>query len=280
MAVQKMQSYNKIYLPYSPPANWNNKTVAASSFQQIEPVAKRKKVVDVDYIYIFYLYLLAVRPREEKIKTLWRDAYAVKQMVNYSTIRDLQGQINELQETLKDKLYNIAEEAEKMQPISYATVQRMLNNELYNRYFTIDRQETNNILILNNDFSKSSNSNKDFVVLNPKTYLFLIKQQDNLLAKYTIYLKKMCGIGNGKTDFTADQFLTAYGYSTNSHSIKNTISQYNHLLEGQGIIRIDSRITDKGTRRNTYTFIDTDATPAKPSIGLACKDKPIGGFVF
>jgi len=60
------------------------------------------------------LYLLAIRPREEKIRTLWRDAYAVKQMVNYTTIRDLQGQINDLQETLKKKLYKTAEEAEIM----------------------------------------------------------------------------------------------------------------------------------------------------------------------
>lgn len=280
MAVQKMQSYNKIYLPYSPPANWKNETVAASSFVQKEQVGKREKVIDVDYIHIFYLYLLAVRPREEKIRTLWRDAYSIKQNIDYTSITDLQRQINEIQEILKDKLYKDNKDAKKMQLVSYSTVQRMLNNELYNIYFTIRSLGKNHTLILNNDFKRASNSTKNFVVLNPKIYLYLIQQQDNMLAKYTIYLKKMCGIGNGKTDITADQFLTTYGYSIKSHSIKNTISHYNQLLETQGIISIERSITDKGTRRNTYTFNDIDNPRPKSSIGLDRRDKPIGDFVY
>ena len=278
--VQRMQKYNKIYLPYSPPANWNKETLAASFFEQIEPVAKRKKVVDVDYINIFYLYLLAVRPVEERVKILWRDAYSIKQNISYTTIRDLQNQINQLQDELRQKLYKDEDEAKKMQSMSYSTVNRMLNNQLYNTYFTINKMGKNNTIILNNDFKTCSNNIMNFVVLNPKTYFYLIQQQDNFLAKYTIYLKKMCGIGKGRTDFTADQFLSTYGYSTKSHSMKNTISHYNELLENQGIISIERKVTDKGTRRNTYIFIDTDNPPPKLSIGLACKDKPIGDFVF
>lgn len=95
--------------------------------------------------------------------------------MNYSTIRDLQRQINDLQKELRGKLYTDKENAKKMNDMSYSTVQRMLNNEAYSPYFSIIDNDGKLILTLNNDFKRATSSGKSFVVLNPKTYLYLIQ---------------------------------------------------------------------------------------------------------
>ena len=42
-----------------------------------------------------------------------------------------------------------------------------------------------------------------------------------MLAKYTIYMKYMCGFNGGSADFTANQFLTTFNYSIKSNNIKD-----------------------------------------------------------
>jgi len=58
-----------------------------------------------------------------------------------------------------------------------------------------------------------------------------MNEKDNLLAKYIIFMKYMCGVNGGSSDFTANQFLTAFGYTTQSNNMKDKISKYNNLLE-------------------------------------------------
>lgn len=200
-----MSNYNKIYLPYVPPA-------------------------DVNYIYLFYLYKKAERMADRDIK----------QDIGYTSINDLCRQLNEDQKV-----------------ISYSTLKRMIESKKYEDFFSIEDLGSIKWLRLNNDFRSRTDNKQKFVVLNPTTYNLLIQQGDNLLAKYTIYIKYMCGLNCGSSDFTANQFLSEYGYCTKSGNHKGQLSKYNLLLEEQKIIRIERTMLEEGKRRNTYTFLDT-----------------------
>ena len=85
----------------------------------------------------------------------------------------------------------------------------------------------------------------------------LIKEvKDNLFAKYLIYLKYYCGYARDKkTDFTAQQFLSACGYSVKSNKTISQISQYNGLLVDRGIIKIQKTRDELGHTRNIYSYI-------------------------
>ena len=140
--------------------------------------------------------------------------------------------------------------------MSESTLRRLLKNKEYNDFFSIEKYGSMNWIHLNNDFRKTEEKTQPFVVLCPNTYNLLIQEQDNLLAKYTIYMKYMCGYCGGSTDFTANQFLSTIGYSNKSHSLKDTLSKYNILLEKNGLISIKRTPLEEGKRRNTYTFTD------------------------
>lgn len=110
-------------------------------------------------------------------------------------------------------------------------MRRVALSEKYKPFFVYDKDYCGQQgIILQNDFRGEKGKQSPFVVLNPKTYKFLIEQGDNLLAKYTIFLKNQCGRGGNKADFTAEQFLQAFGYSTKASSTKSLISEYNKLL--------------------------------------------------
>lgn len=206
--VQKTQNYNKYYLPYVPRAK-------------------------INYIYLFYLYGIAERNYSD-----------IKEKIDYKTIVELLGKINEKGEVMK-----------------YSTLQRLLadKKKQYKNFFSIiELPDGMNRIYLNNRF-KSANGKKvpPFVVLNPKTYNFLIQQNNNLLARYTVYMKYMCGLCGGCSDFTANQFLSAIGYCAKSNTLKGMISGFNQLLEEHKIISIQRNRLEDGKRRNIYTFLDT-----------------------
>ena len=69
-------------------------------------------------------------------------------------------------------------------------------------------------------------------------------------------MKYACGRGGGKADFTANQFLTAINYKTNSNDTKEKISKYNSLLEQEKIVSIYRTPLEDGKRRNIYTFLN------------------------
>lgn len=137
--------------------------------------------------------------------------------------------------------------------LSTATLNRKLASEQYKTFFTVDKLRK--VITINNSFPKGAS--RAFVKLTDNEVKYLRTQQDNLLCKYVIYVKYYCGYANSKQiaqNFTANQFLSAIGYSTSSNSNKNKINNYNRLLTQQGIITITKTRDDLGHTRNTYKY--------------------------
>lgn len=179
-----------------------------------------KPEADINYLHLFSLYDLAVYNPNTKA---------------YDTIKYTS--INKLAELL---------------PYSQATLNRLLSNDEYNQFISIDKKEK--IITLNCSVIKGSNNNR-FVRLTDKEVEYLYKQNDNLLCKYYIYLKYYCSLSNKvnvKQDFTTKQFLTAIGYSIKSQSQIDKISSYNKKLKQQGFISIEQYRDELGHTRNIY----------------------------
>lgn len=173
---------------------------------------------DINYIYLFKLYQNATYNNQSKC---------------YDTIAF---------QTIK----NLAE----MLDISSSTAKRLLNDTRYKDFFTVDKN--NKTIILYNDIRTAGTP---FVCLDKYEVYFLCNRADNLLCKYLLYIKYYCGYSkNGETDFTAGQFLNAFGYSLNSN-YPSKISEYNSLLVDYGYISIKRKRDELGHIRNTYSYI-------------------------
>ena len=141
-------------------------------------------------------------------------------------------------------------------PYSAATLNRLLANDEYKDFLSVDKN--NKVITLNSSVIKGS-SNNCFVRLTDKEIAYLRQEQDNLLCKYYIYLKYYCSLANKvgtKQDFTAKQFLSAIGYSTKSQSQIDKISTYNNKLKKQGLILITPYKDELGHTRNIYKTIE------------------------
>lgn len=188
---------------------------------------------NVNYRFLFCLYGIAKRENKEA---------RIKNVIVYKKLEDLQQQI----ENYNDCYFSLP------------TIGKALgeNREEYKDFFTIATSPEENRIILNNNFLRSidKKNNVPFVRLVPKLYEYLIEQNDNLLTMYVLFLLYYCGLGKGKTDSTAEQFLFACGYSTTSGSNKGKLCKYNQELSDKGIIRIEKSIVN-GRFRNTYTFL-------------------------
>ena len=94
-------------------------------------------------------------------------------------------------------------------------------------FMKVDKQSKT--ITLCNSFSKGVS--EQFVRLTADEVSLIREVNTNLFAKYLIYLKYYCGYTRDKqTDFTAQQFLSACGYSTKSNSTLDQISTYNRLF--------------------------------------------------
>lgn len=172
---------------------------------------------DINYLYLFKLYQNATYNRETKCYDT----------IEYKSIK------------------NLAE----MLDLSESTTKRLLKDTRYNDYFMIDKD--NKTIILYNDIRQSG---KPFVCLDKYEVYFLCNNADNLLCKYLLYIKYYCGYSkNGETDFTANQFLTACGYSLNSN-YPSKLSDYNSLLVDYGYISIKRKRDEMGHLRNIYSY--------------------------
>ena len=170
---------------------------------------------DIKYIYLFQLYENAEFNTETK---------------RYDTVR-----------------YNNNNALAEMLKISSSTAKRLLNDERYKEFFTVDK-DTKTIHLLNDI------KGKPFVCLDRHEVYFLCNRADNLLCKYLIYLKYYCGYSrNGETDFTAGQFLDTIGYSLNS-STPSKLSEYNSLLVEYNYISIKRKRDSDGHIRNIYSY--------------------------
>ena len=130
--------------------------------------------------------------------------------------------------------------------LSMPTVSRILRNEAYKDYFTVDYEK--HTITLNNDIRNC----KKFVVLNESEVDLIISQNDDLFSHYFLYLKYFINYSKSKEiDSTASQILDACGYSSKSNSNKSKLCSYGFLLEEEGIITIE-RISINGKQRNLY----------------------------
>lgn len=136
--------------------------------------------------------------------------------------------------------------------LSLSTVSRIFNSGKYDDFFLLDNK--GKTVVIKNDFR--TGTGRAFVMLTAAEVSLIRKYNDNLFAKYFIYLKYYCGHSkNKKSDFTAKQFLMACGYSTVSNSYVSKISDYNRILLDNDIIRIEKYCDELGHTRNRYSFI-------------------------
>lgn len=183
-----------------------------------------KPDADVNYLHLFSLYDLAD----------YNPATKAYDTINYTSIPKLAALL----------------------PYSNSTLNRLLANDEYKDFLTIDKDKR--VITLNSSVIKESNNNC-FVRLTDKEVAYLRQEQDNLLCKYYIYLKYYCSLAEKagtKQDFTAKQFLSAIGYSTNSQSQLDKISSYNKKLKEQGLILITTYRDELGHLRNCYKTTD------------------------
>lgn len=135
--------------------------------------------------------------------------------------------------------------------VSEKTLRRHLTDTEYSPFLYWDNK-TKTVFLLN-DFTKTGYKTP-FITLSPVEVRLLIKENDNLLCKYLIYLRYYCGYSATKRiDTTCKQFLSAIGYSSNS-SYPSKISGYNTLLVKNGIIKINKIHDEAGHLRNIYSF--------------------------
>ena len=180
----------------------------------------------INYCFLFSLFLIAERNTKEHINNI----------ILYDTQK-------ELSDRIKEKCnYNI----------SASGISRILKNtEEYKIYFT--KPEAENRIILNNNFKRGAAASNKFIILNEAEILFLLKQNNKLLNKYYLYLKYYCGFSRSKyIDTTANQILSAIGYSANCGSNKAALCKFNSLLLEQGFITITKSKDNKGYSRNFY----------------------------
>ena len=175
---------------------------------------------NINYLHLFDLYDLAEYREETK---------------TYDTIR-----------------YTSSAALAEQVKLSSSTISRILKSEKYADFLIVDREHK--VITLNNNFRKSVN--QPFVMLTAAEVKLIREIEDNLFAKYLIYLKYYCGFTKDKkNDFTAKQFLSACGYSTSSNDYVSKVSEYNGILLANGIIRIEKYTDELGHTRNRYTFV-------------------------
>lgn len=160
----------------------------------------------------------------------------------------------------KDKRYNIIqfdtyiELADRLN-VSPGTIKRILSNEKYNSFFSLN----NKTIILNNDFKVGTiKDKKTFVVLDRREIDFLLMNKDSGLIRYYLYIKYYCtyAIKKGvKQDFTANQYLSFINLSISNNNNKSKLSKYNDTLKKNKFITIENYRDNKGHLRNIYRLL-------------------------
>lgn len=184
----------------------------------------------INYLYIFMLYGVSQYSAERrKYDTIY-----------YRSIKDLAN-------TIKEKYEDNA--------LSYSTLTRIIKDVSYSDYFHID----DHFVILHNDFNKyGKQASTPFIIIDSQEADKLIEQGDSLLASYYCYLKYYCGLASkiGRVqDFTARQFLSTVGLSSDNHNNLSRVSQYNRILTELGMIKIDKYRDINGYERNIYSIL-------------------------
>lgn len=180
----------------------------------------------VNYCFLFALFCIAEKNKSERLNNI----------IKYSS-----------QTELKNKIYVSCN-----YKISVSTISRILSDKAtYHNYFFITEDNT---IVLNNNFKSTNQKRKSkFIVLSEKEIIFLLNQDNKQLNKYYLYLKYYCGLAKAKQiDTTANQILSALGYSIKCGTNKNNLCKYNSLLAENGFINITKYTDEKGHCRNIY----------------------------
>lgn len=182
---------------------------------------------NINYSFLFALFCIAEKNKQEKLNNI----------IYYKSQKELAERLN------KQCNYTI----------SAATISRIIKDTKYLPYFNINKKE--NIIKLNTNFKKGMAANNKFIVLTEKEILFLLEQDNKQLNKYYLYLKYYCGYSKSKTiDTTANQILSAIGYSSNCGNNKENLCKFNNLLLTKGFINIKKIKDEKGYCRNIYSM--------------------------
>ena len=183
------------------------------------------ETANINYCFLFALYCIAEPNKIDRLNNV----------ITYNSQKDLADKI-------KDKCnYNI----------SSSTISRILKSKDYELYFS--KSEKENKIILNTCFKKGKAASNKFVILTEAEIYFLLEQDNKQLNKYYLYLKYYCGFSKSKRiDTTANQILTAIGYSANCGNNKDNLCKYNSLLLDKGFISIEKARDSKGYCRNVY----------------------------
>ena len=182
---------------------------------------------NINYCFLFALFTIAERNKKENIDSI----------ITYKSLK-------ELSDRIKEQCNYI---------ISASTISRILKDNRYLPYFT--KYEKDNVIILNNNFKKGKAASNKFVILTDKEILFLLAQNNKQLNKYYLYLKYYCGYSKSKQiDTTANQILSAIGYSNNCGNNKDNLCKFNSLLLDNGFISIKKIKDSKGYYRNIYSM--------------------------
>lgn len=189
---------------------------------------------DVNYLYIFYFYGLAYEQNKSNKQ--------IKSTIKYKSYEELTAQINSKFGGFSDKI------------MSVRTIKRIINDTEYLKFWDIDKK--NKVITLHNNFVRDNvNKAKQFLKITPNMYSLAIEKQDKLLARYIVYMVYSCGIAYNKADFTANQFLSAIGYSTSNNQMKEQICRYNDILDKRGIIAIKQYTDERNMKRNIYSVL-------------------------
>lgn len=133
--------------------------------------------------------------------------------------------------------------------ISRATLDRMLNSDLYKEYIRHDRQ--NKTIYINNNIKDCN----QFVVITASQYQRIMSFANPRLTRYFLYQIYKCGYSKtGYHDTTIKQMLQELGISSNSNSNISLISNYNKVLFECGLINIIKYRDSQCKERNIYSI--------------------------
>ena len=182
-----------------------------------------KPNADVNYLHLFSLYDLAD----------YNPATKAYDTINYTSIPKLAALL----------------------PYSAATLNRLLDNDEYKDFLSIDKDSRT--ITLNSSVIKESNNNC-FVRLTDKEVSYLRKEKDNLLCKYYIYLKYYCSLAK-KAGIKVTAETCPHYFSVTDEIIRtyDTNTKVNPPIREE----IDKQAIIQGLKDGTLDCIVTDHAP-------------------
>lgn len=184
-----------------------------------------QKINKINIIYLLCLYVIS----EYNIQTKMYD------IIHFSSLKEL-----------SNRIYKYTGKQISKSTLSRLITQIQQNNSNYNEFIQVIE---NNTIKINNNI-KECNS---FVTIEKEIAYKIIAKNDNMLAKYALFLLYNCGKYK-KIDYTAKQILEMLDYSIKSGSNISKISYYNSFLTENKIIQIKKYKDINNKERNIYTI--------------------------